>query len=311
MNLFIENCRKYPFFSLFVGVWLFLILDFMLMPLLIFFMGKINGMATGEIYALLSGSFSDWNDSSIRICLLLQGWFGLLTWGLAGIIMVKVNDLPVSISSQRTEMFVPMGILMLICAIPLVQYLTLDDSTFHLPERFSALEASIKLREKYSQSLVNALLKEVSTSGLLLRILVLAIIPAICEELFFRGFVQQTLMKKYSPLIAIFLSALIFSAVHLQLYGFVPRLILGMLLGFLLYVSGSITPGIVAHACFNMMSIFFNYLSQRERWQSKAENYHFPLVWIFVSVLVVILLCIWADKMRRKMSWGEDENDTE
>lgn len=284
-------------------------LDFMLMPFIIFLMGKINGMTTPEIYTLLSGSFSDWNDKTIRICLLIQGWFGLVTWGLAGIIMLKITNLPVSISSQRTEMFVPLGILMLICAIPLVQYLTLDDNSFHLPQQFAALEASIKLRENHGQSLINALLKDVTGSGLLLRILVLAIIPAICEELFFRGFIQQTLQLKYSPWIAIFVSALIFSAVHLQLYGFIPRVILGMLLGYLLYVSGSITPGIVAHACFNMMSIFFNYLSQREKWENKMDNYHFPLIWIFFSGVVVLLLCVWADKMRKKMSWNDDEND--
>ena len=272
-------------------------------------MGKINGMTTTEVYALISGDFTDWNDKSIRICLLLQGWFGLVTWGLAGIIMLRISDLPISISSERTEMFVPMGILMLICSIPLVQYLTLDDSTFHLPEKFAALEASIKLREKHGNDLVNVLLKEVTASGLWLRVLVLAVIPAICEELFFRGFIQQTLMKKYSPLIAILLSSIIFSAVHLQLYGFIPRIILGMLLGYLMYVSGSITPGVIAHASFNMMSIFFNYLAQEAKWQPKVDNYHFPVAWIFVSVLVVILLCIWANKMRKRMSWQDDENE--
>ena len=281
------------------------------MPFVMFLMGNIHGMATNEIYALISGDFADWNEKSIRICLLLQGWFGLITWGLAGIIMIRVSDLPIAISSQRTEMFVPVGILMLICSIPLVQYLTLDDSIFHLPERFASLEASIKLREKRSSDLVSVLLKEVTTSGLLLRVLVLAIIPAICEELFFRGFIQQTLMKKYSPLLAILISAFIFSTVHLQLYGFIPRVILGMLLGYLLYVSGSITPGVVAHACFNMMSIFFNYLAQQAKWQPKVDNYHFPLAWIFVSVFVVILLCVWANKMRKKMSWEDDEGEIE
>lgn len=115
-----------------------------------------------------------------------------------------------------------------------------------------------------------------------------ALVPAVVEELFFRGGVMQLLgqtLKK--PHVAIILSALFFSMLHLDLFAFFPRFVLGIALGYLFWWSGSLRLSIAAHFAFNAFSIVNTYLVQHypESWWAKAETtYVLGAVSLAVSV---------------------------
>ena len=106
-----------------------------------------------------------------------------------------------------------------------------------------------------------ALLKMDSIIDLVFNLLVIAIIPAIGEELFFRGYLQQKLIKWIrSPHIGIIITAILFSIIHFQFSGLIPRFILGALLGYIFYWSSNLWIPIIAHFINNAQVLIISYV---------------------------------------------------
>jgi len=101
-------------------------------------------------------------------------------------------------------------------------------------------------------------------SDLLLNILIICVIPAFCEEFFFRGFLQRVLMKWIrDPHVAIFLAAVIFSAFHFDAVMFFPRFLLGALLGYLFYWTGSLWVPMLGHFINNAQYVASSFILNR------------------------------------------------
>ena len=97
-----------------------------------------------------------------------------------------------------------------------------------------------------------------------LGLLVVAVLPAICEELFFRGMIQPLLLRATgSPHRAIWVTAIVFSAIHFQFFGFVPRMLLGALFGYIYYWSGNLRLAMLAHFVNNGLTVTLSYFSRR------------------------------------------------
>lgn len=133
-------------------------------------------------------------------------------------------------------------------------------SGWSLPSSFSWLERSLKEMEKQNLDLVSRFLDVHSVGGLLFNILVVAIAPAICEEFFFRGGLQQVLAEKMNRHSAIWLTAIIFSAVHMEVSGFLPRVVLGACFGYLFVWTGTIWLPVIAHFINNLGGVVIEYL---------------------------------------------------
>lgn len=129
---------------------------------------------------------------------------------------------------------------------------------------------------------------------LLVFLLVSALAPAICEELFFRGAVQQLLLEwTQKPHVAIIVSAFIFSLLHIDPFGFLARFILGVALGYFFWWSGSLRLSIAGHFIFNAFGIINLYFVQHnpESWWAKAETtYILGAISLVVSVGAVFTL---------------------
>jgi membrane protease YdiL (CAAX protease family) len=136
-----------------------------------------------------------------------------------------------------------------ICAVmftfPFVFWLGEMNRMIPLPEWMTRMEESTaKQMEDF--------LKVRNWYDVYVNVIVIALLPAICEELFFRGALQRVLIHlTKNPIIGIILSALLFSALHLQFAGFLPRMFLGIVLGILYWYSGSLWTCILAHFVFN------------------------------------------------------------
>jgi membrane protease YdiL (CAAX protease family) len=90
---------------------------------------------------------------------------------------------------------------------------------------------------------------------------VIALIPAIGEELLFRGVIQGSIFKNTNIHVAVLLTSIIFSAFHLQFYGFLPRMVLGILLGYSLAWSGSLWLPVLIHFINNGAAVVFAWFS--------------------------------------------------
>lgn len=127
-----------------------------------------------------------------------------------------------------------------------------------------AFDAWARAKEEELRELTVLITRFESIGGLLIGLMVIAVIPAVGEELLFRGVGQWKLYTLLgNPHAAIWAAALLFSAIHFQFYGFFPRLLLGALFGYLYYWSGNLWYAIVAHFVNNAFLLIMLYLSQQ------------------------------------------------
>jgi membrane protease YdiL (CAAX protease family) len=129
-----------------------------------------------------------------------------------------------------------------------------------LPKSLAGFESWMKTSEQQATQFTEKLLKVHTINGLLLNIFVIAVAPAVGEELFFRGALQGVLKDWKGVRPAIWISAILFSTIHFQFYGFVPRLMMGASFGYLLVWSKNMWLPITAHFTNNVIAIIFYYL---------------------------------------------------
>jgi len=163
-----------------------------------------------------------------------------------------------------------------------------------LPEALSGLENWMKAKEAEQQRLTDLLLSDTTYVGLLTSLIVVAVIAAIGEEFLFRGCVQGILTRWFkNPHMAIWITAVIFSAIHLQFYGFLPRMLLGALFGYLLFWGKSIWLPVLAHFINNATAtVSAFYLKRQGKSLDELDfSQQIPDYLYFISfVLAVILL---------------------
>jgi membrane protease YdiL (CAAX protease family) len=108
---------------------------------------------------------------------------------------------------------------------------------------------------------------------LLIALVIIAVLPAIGEELVFRGLIQNELFRGTKNIhVSIWIAAFLFSAIHIQFFGFVPRLLLGALFGYLYYWSGNLSLAILAHFVNNAVSVVALYLYQHGKFTFDIES---------------------------------------
>lgn len=151
-------------------------------------------------------------------------------------------------------------ILFMIMAIPFINLLGDLNQQLVLPKALAELETWMKTTETQTAQLTEKLLNVHDVKGLFFNIFLIAMIPAVGEELFFRGSIQSVLQEWKGAVAAIWITAFIFSAIHLQFYGFVPRLLLGAFFGYMLVWNGNLWLPIMAHFTNNVIAVIFYYL---------------------------------------------------
>jgi membrane protease YdiL (CAAX protease family) len=155
---------------------------------------------------------------------------------------------------------VPITIGFMIVNSPFIQW----NANIHFPEVLSSFEDWARAREDFAMAVTEFLTTFSSIGELIMGLLVIAVLPALGEEFVFRGLLQPLLHRHTHNIhAAIWLSAILFSAMHLQFFGFVPRVLLGGLFGYLFFWSGNLWIAILAHFVNNGFSVVMLYLYQQ------------------------------------------------
>ncbi len=115
---------------------------------------------------------------------------------------------------------------------------------------------------------------------------VYALIPCVCEELFFRGFIYNSLKSKLNAILSIFLSSLIFTLLHLSILQTFYQFIIGIFLATLVYLTGSIVYSIVFHFINNFTILLVSYLSKD---YPLFQFTHINWLTILLSILIFIV----------------------
>lgn len=146
-----------------------------------------------------------------------------------------------------------MVIALVLAMVPAMNLIISWNASLSLPEEWSALEQWMREAEQSASHLISLLIGSDSVGSLIVALLLVGVLTGLAEEIFFRGMIQRAIATlPVNVHVAIWVTAIIFSAVHMQFFGFVPRMLLGALFGYLAYWSGSLWLPITAHAFNNM-----------------------------------------------------------
>jgi len=187
----------------------------------------------------------------------------------------------------------------LLFIVPFINYLGALNSQMSFPESLSGIENWMRTMEDTAEGMVEKFMKVESISGLLFNIFMIAVIPAIGEELMFRGVIQRILTNlTKNKHWGIWIAAFLFSAMHMQFYGLLPRMALGAMFGYLLVWTGTMWVPILAHFVNNTMGVMGYYLINKgviskdvEEWGSGTEQ--LPLVIFSMTIVGFLLYLIW------------------
>ena len=194
------------------------------------------------------------------------------------------------------------GTLILFSALPFTNVLMTWNEAMDLPNALSGLESALRKMEDSAAGLTEVFFGDTSIGGLILNLFMIALIPAIGEELVFRGVLFRIFQKWVRNIhVVIFITSILFSAMHLQFYGFIPRLFLGLLFGYLFWYSRSLWVPIIIHFINNGTAVTAEWYYRRQGIDASAEQFGSSdsgLV-VIVSLLLVTGLFIILRKMNK------------
>ncbi|MDQ3394934.1 MAG: CPBP family intramembrane metalloprotease [Bacteroidota bacterium] len=171
-----------------------------------------------------------------------------------------------------------------------------------LPEFMKPFENWAYEKEQQAKVLTEFLTSFDSFPQFLLGLVVIAIIPAIGEEMLFRGLIQNQIHDISKNIhVAIWATGFLFSAMHLQFYGLIPRMLLGVLFGYMYYWSGNLIIPIIAHFINNAFTLTMLYLYQIKSIEYDLETETSVPWYIVLSSLVVgtIMLFIFRKNFKQ------------
>lgn len=197
-----------------------------------------------------------------------------------------------------------LGIIAMYAALPFINQLTIWNESITLPKALESLEIMMKIMEENAKAMTEQMLIAENFWGLLTNIVIIAIVPAIGEELTFRGVLQNILVRHTKNAhIAIIAAAALFSAIHMQFYGFLPRMLLGIIMGYFYYYTKNIWVPILMHFVNNATVTVLEYLHTKGISDIDPESFGrmtSPLAIALSAAAIVISIVIIAKPWRNK-----------
>lgn len=199
-----------------------------------------------------------------------------------------------------------LAFLILTASMPFISLLTQINQLLILPEWLSGLESWMQNLENSAEETTNLLLAGSSIWDYLGNLLFIGVFAAIAEEFFFRGVIQQLIVKLFkNKHIGVWMTAFIFSLMHLQFYGFLPRVALGVILGYLFLWSNNLWIPILTHFLNNALVVTFNFFFKENSVYQFMENPPISSAFVFVGLfslsILVYLLHLYQAKGSNKV----------
>lgn len=257
--------------------------------LLLSFLSIAGFVISAILYSILINIPLD-SITSLKITQLLQE---ILVFGLPAILAwrwLSGNQIKTLLTNTADIKSIIIAIIFIITIIPCIDVLSQWNKSLHLPYFLRELENSMIALEQQANNITETMLSVSTIWGLIANIVVIALAAAICEELFFRGGVQRILAGAFNYHIAVWLTAILFSAIHLQFGGFIPRLILGVSFGYIAIWSRSLYPSIIVHFINNGIAVLSFFLSYNKIIDIPTENFgtYIGIVSLIISGTVLV-----------------------
>ena len=255
--------------------------------LLIFILLLIFGLAfsivLGTIVTIINGS--DLQDlKNLQITQIISGVVGFLMPAVVYAMLVQEKPW-IYLGFNKLPIWSLLGIVAMFTIIPFLSLVTDWNDSISFPESMSAIEEQMRSLQARSEEVIKLFIGQ---GSLFSSLMIVALLAAVSEELLFRSVIQKGLIKLFKNAhVAIIVTALVFSAFHGDFFGFFPRFILGIMLGYMFWMSGSIFPSMLMHFVNNATIVILYYLNTRGF--SNIDVEHFGST---DNVLVIILSLI-------------------
>ena len=215
------------------------------------------------------------------------------------------------------------AVVLMLVALPAINLLGDINKQMTLPAFLESLEQWMKTSEESAKVLTEQFMHATTFGGLIINLLLMAVLPALGEELTFRGVLQRLFegksledaslqndskaaysLKARIPHLAIWCSAILFSAIHLQFYGFVPRMLMGALFGYALVWTGSLWVPILMHFTNNAAAVILYFISLRMGLDIEMVDAigTGDTLWLGVVSMVMTIVGIYAFRRSTTMS---------
>lgn len=184
---------------------------------------------------------------------------------------------------------------LIIMILPLIAWITMLNMAIPLPH-------ALARAEEQAQWIMDLFFNDASVGRFILNLMMVAVIPAIGEELFFRGVIQKHLTMAFkNGHLAILVTAIVFSFFHFQFHGFFPRILLGLLFGYLMRWSGSIWIPIIAHFVNNGSAVIVEFLSQNGLIDAGYQEFGHETSTeaVVFSLVATVLICFVISKVEK------------
>lgn len=189
------------------------------------------------------------------------------------------------------------GALALVVSLPLVDWLGAINREMIFPD---AMKDWMQKSEDDAARQIEFLLSRNTITDLLINLVVVAVFAGVGEELLFRGVLQRLLIKIFkSPMAGIVVVAFVFSAIHFQFFGFLPRFILGIVLGLIYWYSGSLWPAIIAHFVYDAVAVIAVHFNPELLTNQEATLFTDHINWIYAIISLLLMgTIIWYMKVQ-------------
>lgn len=243
----------------------------------------------------------------LRVSVVLQDLFLFVAPVALTMLIAAKNPLRFTRISGHITLYEALAVVgIAIVSIPVMNVIVAWNEGISFPESWGRIEEALRTSEALAQATVNRLMSGTSAGDLILSILIVGVLTGFSEELFFRGALQPLLATMSNRHAAVWSTAFIFSAVHLQFFGFVPRLLMGAYFGYLVLWSGSLRLSMLAHILNNSLVVLNGWLIARGVIKESADTLGIGTSTgsIFLMLVSVVLTTVLMVSLYRKRISG-------
>ena len=268
--------------------------------LLIFILLLIFGLVFSSVVGVFvlminGGNLTDFNN--LRIIQILNQTIGFLMPAVLYVMLVKEKPFNY-LGFNKLPIWSLLGILAMFTIIPFLGFVAEWNDSIVFPDSMRAIEEQLRSIQEKAEWIIKLF---ISQGSLFSSMVIIALLAAVSEELLFRSVIQKALIKLFKNAhVAIIVTAVIFSAFHGDLFGFVPRIILGLMLGYIFWFSGSIIPSMLMHFVNNATIVMLYYLNTRGFIDIDVEKFGQTdnVILILSSLIATIAIFIICNRLR-------------
>lgn len=270
--------------------------------LLTFTLLLIFGLVFSSVFGVFVVMMNGGNLTDLRNLQLIQVLNQVIGFLLPAVLYVMlVKEKPFNyLGFKKIPTWSLLGVVAMFTVIPFLSMVTDRNDSIVFPESMRAWEEQLRGIQEKSEEIIKMFIGQ---GSLFSSLLIIAALAAVSEELLFRSVIQKSLIRLFANThVAIIVTAVIFSAFHFDFFGFFPRFILGLMLGYMFWMSGSIFPSMLMHFANNATIVILYYLNTRGFIDIDVEHFGSTsnVILILLSLIVTIAIFITCNRFNNK-----------